>query len=102
MFDLPEKVTLWNFTEDGLGNKSWSAPVVADARIAYKREKVTDKNGDNVFSKAVFYTKSASLTDYSRVLLSESALLSPPPEASDVIAFSQTPSGAQELKKAWL
>lgn len=102
-FDLPEKVTIWNQTaNDGHGGSTWSAPIVTDARIAFKREKITDENGDNYFSKAVFYCSEISLTADSKAFLGESAELSPPQEADDVIVMTNTPSGAGGLKKAWL
>jgi hypothetical protein len=104
-FRLPEKVTIWNilpFSNDGFGGVTWSAPIVADARIALQRDKITDAQGDNKMSKAVFYTSELSLVVGSKVLLSESALLIPPADSDDVIVLTQTPSGAGDLKKAWL
>lgn len=102
-FCLPEKVTIWNkSSNDGFGGSTWTAPLVVDARIALKREKITDENGDDYMSKAVFYCGEITLTAKSKVLLGISSLLAPPEDADDVRAITQTPSGAGDLKKAWL
>ena len=102
MFDLPEKITIWNATgSDGFEN-GWTVPITADARIAMKREKVTNENGDNVMSKAVVYCEELTLIVDSKVVFGETDVLEPPSTANDVILIAQTPSGAGSLKKVWL
>lgn len=103
MFRLPEKVTIWNpVANDGHGGTTWSAPAIADARIAYKREKTTDTNGDDFMSKAVFYARAAELVIGSKVFFGESTAVFPPSEADDVVNWTNTPSGAADLKKGWI
>ena len=102
MFGLPEKVTIWNKSGSDGFKSGWDAPVVASARTALKAEKITDKNGDVKMSKAVFYSSEITLNLDSKVVFGEVALLIPPPTANDVIMLTQTPSGAGDLKKAWL
>lgn len=101
MFDLPEKCTIWNIAgNDGFGGNSWDGPHPADCRIAYSAQKFTDTNGDTLVSTAVLYAESDKLMINSKVLFSESAALTPPPESDDVRQLSATPSGTN-LKKAW-
>lgn len=100
MFDLPEKITVWRSTDnDGFGTKTWSAPVVLDARIAFKQEKFTDINGDTSISTAVAYTDGdMQLND--QVFFGVSTDLTPVAAANDVRALSETPSGT-DLSKGW-
>ena len=100
MFSLPEKITIWRETaNDGFGGKTWSAPVVLDARIAYKQEKFTDTNGDTAVSTAVVYTDGDMLLN-DKVFFGVSASASPVAAANDVRARSATPSGI-DLVKGW-
>ena len=100
MFPLPEKITVWRETaNDGFGGKTWSAPTVLDARIAFKQEKFTDINGDQLISTAVVYTDGDMQID-DRVFFGTSASSSPVPAANDVRALSSTPSGTG-LVKGW-
>jgi len=101
MFPLPDRITVWNVAgNDGAGGLTYSAPVQYDARIAYKQEKFTDKNGDQLMSVAVCYSPGVEMLIDSQVLFSESVDASPPAAANDVRALSATPSGT-DLKKAW-
>lgn len=101
MFDYPETITVWNAaTNDGVGRKTW-ARFSYPARIAYKQQKFTDKNGDTAMSTAVCYSDGANLTIDSKVLFGESTAAAPPSGANDVRALSQIPSGAGDMKKAW-
>lgn len=102
VFDMPEKVTIWsNLGNDGFGGVNWGAPVTVDARVAFVQERFTDINGNDAISKSVFYTYGDfKLGD--AAYLGASAEITPPPASDDVRAVSQTPSGAGELKKAWL
>lgn len=100
MFPLPEKITIWRETaNDGFGGKTWSAPAVLDARIAFKQEKFTDANGDTAISTAVVYTDGDMLLN-DKVFFGESASASPVAAANDVRARSATPSGI-DLVKGW-
>jgi hypothetical protein len=102
MFELPEKITVWNSTgNDGFGRFIWSSPVIYDARIAFVQKKFTDTNGDSRVSTSVCYSEGLELKNGSMVFFGESGAISPPSEANDVRALSQTPSGAGDLKKAW-
>ena len=99
---LPETITIWNpVGGDGLGGVTWSAPVQVPGRIAYKQSKFTDKNGDDVVSIAVCYSKSTEITIDSMILFGASGAINPPAQANDVRAISQTPSGACDMKKMW-
>lgn len=101
MFDLPEKITIWQRpVNTGFGGGTWSAPVVVDARIALRQEKFTDINGDQQISKAVCYSESDRLGAGAVVLFGESGAIVPPAEADDVRAFTATPS-ATDMRKAW-
>ncbi len=100
MFSLPEKLTVWRkIGNDGFGGITWSAPVVLDARIAFKQEKFTDANGDQAISKAVAYTASDMQLGDS-VFFGSSASLTPVNAANDVRAQASTPSGIN-LVKGW-
>ena len=100
MFCLPEKVTVWRETaNDGFGGKSWSAPVVLSARIAFKQEKFTDASGDTQISTAVVYTDGDMQID-DKVFFGVSAELSPVAAANDVRALSSIPSGV-DMSKGW-
>ena len=101
MFPMPERITVWNITgNDGSGGMTWSTPVSYDARIAFKNEKFTDKNGDQLMSTAVCYSEGATMLINSQVFFGDSTDASPPATANDVRALSATPSGT-DLKKAW-
>jgi hypothetical protein len=102
MFDLPETITVWNKgADDGFGGITWTAPITYDARIAFKSEKFTDTNGDQLLSTAVCYTEGATVYADSLVLFGESLSVSPDQSADDVRQISQTPSGAGAMKKLW-
>jgi len=102
MFDLPEKITVWNvLSEDGLGGFTWNGPIVYDARNALKQEKFTDINGDQRMSTAVSYSEGSDLKIGTMVFFGESGAVEPPADANDVRALAQTPSGSGDLKKAW-
>lgn len=102
MFDLPEKITVWNSTSnDGFGRFTWSAPITYDARTALKQEKFTDSNGDQRVSTALAYSEGAELKIGSMVFFGESGSLNPIKESNDVKAISQIPSGPGALKKVW-
>lgn len=107
MFDLPESITVWKLAgSDGLGGLLWYAPSVWPARIAYSQQRFTDINGDQAISSAVCYTEAPvtqrELRDGVRVLLGAvSGAISPPPEADDIRAVANTPSGAGALRKFW-
>ena len=101
MFDLPEKITIWNKGKNsGYGENTWDGPYIVDARIAFRQEKFTDANGDTRMSKAVCYTESELLNTKSVVYLGASTEESPITEADDVRSMSSTPSGTG-LRKAW-
>lgn len=102
MFDLPEKITVWNIAgNSGFGDVTYSGPFVYDARIAFKSEKFTDRNGDQLMSTAVCYTDGIKAKIDSKVFFGESSSPTPVDEADDVRQISQTPSGAGSLKKLW-
>lgn len=102
MFDLPEKITYWRKGgSDGVGGINWIGPVVTAARIAFKQERFTDANGNDSISRSVVYTNDV-LVDGDFVFLGESSNLTPPPASQDVRAYSNTPSGAGDLRKLWL
>lgn len=103
MFDLPDIVTIWPpGINNGFGEEP-GEPVEAAARIAYKNQKITDFNGDDAVSKAVFYCESPALVEGAIVLLGSSNLVPvPPDEADDVIQITQTPTGAGAMKKGWM
>lgn len=102
MFNLPEKLTVWNeVANDGFGGITWSAPVTFDARIAFLQEKFTDANGDQLMSSAVCYSEGATLAINSQVFFGTSVAVAPVAAANDVRAISQTLSGAGDLKKCW-
>ncbi len=102
-FSLTEPLTIWNaVANDGHGGTTWSAPIAAKGRVAFKREKVTDKNGDDYMSKAVFYTRSADLVAGSKVFFGTTTSIKPVEAADDVVAVTNTPSGAADLKKGWV
>lgn len=102
MFDLPETITVWNKgANDGFGGITWVGPLSYPARIAFKSEKFTDTNGDQLVSTAVCYSKGLDLKIGSVVLFGESFNAVPDQEADDVRQISQTPSGAGDLKKVW-
>lgn len=100
MFDLPEKITIWRETgNDGFGGLTFSAPVVLDARIAFKQEKFTDINGDTSISTAVVYTDGdMQLED--KVFFGVSTDPTPVAAANDVRALSSIPSGT-DMSKGW-
>jgi len=100
MFDLPEKISVWReVSNDGFGVITYSAPVVLNARIAFKQEKFTDSNGDTSISTAVVYTDGdMQLND--KVFFGVSAELAPVAAANDVRALSSTPSGT-DMSKGW-
>ena len=102
MFDLPEIITVWNKgANDGFGGITWTTPAQYPARIAYKSEKFTDTNGDQLLSTAVCYTEGTDVNTDSVVLFGESFSATPDDEADDVRQASQTPSGAGPMKKLW-
>lgn len=103
MFELPDKITIWNAQgNDGFGGLTWSSPVVYDSRNALKQQKFTDANGDERVSTSVCYSEGEQLKIGSIVYFGESASVEPVSSANDVRAISQIPSGAGDLKKAWL
>ena len=53
-------------------------------------------------SKAVFYARAADLVIGSKVFFGESTAVFPPSEADDVVNWTNTPSGAADLKKGWI
>ena len=100
MFDLPEKITVWRVTgNDGFGGKTWSAPAVLNARIAFKQEKFTDSSGDTAISTSVVYTDGDMILN-DQVFFGVSADLTPVAAANDVRAAATTPSGA-DLTTGW-
>lgn len=107
MFDLPETITIWRRTgNDGFGGTTWATPEEWPARIAYSQQKFTDINGDDATSTAVCYTRaSISETELRAGVLvllgTASGAVSPPAEAKDVRARSQTPTGPGALSKLW-
>lgn len=101
MFNLPEKITVWNeIANDGHGGKTFSAPVVYPSRHALTQKKFTDKNGDERMSTAVAYSEGADLGIDSWVFFGVSSDPSPPSEANDVRSISEIPS-AIDMKKVW-
>ena len=102
MFDYPETITIWTAgANDGLGGITWNGPFTAPARIAYKQEKFTDRNGDQQLSSSVCYSDAAELVVGALVYFGVSASSTPEASAKDVRARSQIPSGAGDIKKAW-
>ena len=100
MFDLPEKITVWRVVgNDGFGGKTWSAPAVLDARIAFNQEKFTDSSGDTAISTAVVYTDGDMILN-DQVFFGVSTDLTPVAAANDVRATATTPS-ATDLTKGW-
>ena len=100
MFSLPEKITVWRATaNDGFGGITYSAPVVLDARIAFKQEKFTDISGDTSISTAVVYTDGDMILN-DQVFFGVSAELEPVAAANDVRALSAIPTGTT-LVKGW-
>ena len=100
MFDLPEKITVWNAEKDRFGNATFTRFVV-DSRHADKQEKYTDKNGNQSISKAVFYFEDTRIDLTSFVSFGEIADLTPPQGANEVMAFSATPSYTT-MRKGWI
>lgn len=100
MFDLPEKLTVWNAEKDAYGNSTYTAFVV-DSRHADKQEKFTDKRGDQSISKAVFYFEDTRIGLDSFVFFGESAEPKPIQGANEVMAFSATPSYTS-MRKGWV
>ena len=101
MFDLPESITVWNIvSDDGHGIITWSAPATYAARIAFRDEKITDKNGDQVMSTSVAYSEGSTLGINSQVYFGTSAELEPIAAANDVRKLSKIPS-ATDMRKVW-
>ena len=100
---LTEVISVWlSIGNDGLGGDTWSDPITYPARIAYRQEKFTDKNGDTQMSTAVCYSEGVTLELDAMVLLDVTSTAPvPPDEANDVRALSFTPSGSGPLKTAW-
>jgi len=102
MFDLPDKITVWNeVSNDGFGGITFSAPVTFDARIAIRQEKFTDQNGDQLMSTAVCYSEGATLAINSQVFFGVSVALEPVDAANDVRALTEIPISDSNLKKVW-
>ncbi|MCK5614635.1 hypothetical protein KAR91_72895 [Candidatus Pacearchaeota archaeon] len=99
---LPETISVWNAAGgDGFGGITWEGPFEYSARIAFKADKFTDVNGDQLLSTAVCYSEGAELQIDSKVFFGSSASVIPVAEADDVRQISRTPSGITNLKKLW-
>lgn len=102
MFDLPDKITIWNIvSDDGFGVITWSSPVTVAARIAKVQQKFTDQNGDQVMSTAVCYSEGATLAIDSRVFFGTSLEAAPVDAANDVRALFEIPTDISDMKKVW-
>lgn len=102
MFNLPDKVTVWNVTGgSGYAGYAWSTPLVIDARFAFRVKKVVDKNGADATSSSVVYFDDTTVKLDSKIFLGESASTNPPVDSKDVINFASTPSGT-DLRVAYL
>ena len=102
MFDLPEKVTVWNATGgSGYDGFTWSPPLVINSRHAFRSKKVVSANGAEVMSDTAVYFTDTTVKLDSKIFIGESAELSPPSKAKDVINFASTPSGTN-LRVAYL
>lgn len=100
MFDLPEKLTVWNSEKDRYGNATFTRFVV-DTRHADKQEKFTDKNGNQSISKAVFYFEDTRIGLDSFVEFGDIADLTPTQTSNEVMSFSATPSYTN-TRKGWI
>lgn len=99
MFDFDENITIWTFTKDNFGAKTWTR-FAAKGKHAFKQEKFTDINGDQQISASVCYSDDVNFKPKAYVFFGASADLEPPQAANDIKALSQTPSFGQ-IKKAW-
>lgn len=98
--NLNQKITLWKITgENGSGGSVYSAPVTVDGKYALVQERFTSLEGEQVLSKAVFYTEAEVVPNEFWVVFGESTDSEPPADAEMVRAIKQNPSMFGDLKK---
>ena len=91
-FNLPDTITFWiPASNDGMGGKTWTAPVAIPARIALVTEEVFNPAGKSIITTHAIYTRTL-LAPETYIALSEETALSPTSDAKKVVKATYTGS----------
>ena len=98
-FRLPQEVTFWiPITNDGMGGKTWTAPVKVAAKIAPTSEVVFSEEGKEIIANKAVYTRT-SIPEGAYVVQGDSiGNAEPVAAAKQVIKASSNPTMTDMFK----